>query len=789
MAQPGVSVVIVDHHDATRSVLRQVFEEQWSWSVIGEVSTGTDAVVLARTTRPDVIVADAGITDMSVDELSRLVGPPSGPSVVVALLDFPHQYAAGPDSSVIKGVPMDHLKNVVMRTLRQAHPEDPRWRDHAEPEAIYLPGPPAPEPAGESAQWGPPSSHLSGERVYVDLHDGAPPQRRRRQRVGLLGSLLGDELDETDDRQGSGRVPAHAGADGWLEVPVMEAPVMGAPALAPPALEVEQPDATESLGGAPVATGASDTSDTEWASDLVIIGQPLSPTQPEARGASSGLFVLDAAEPAGRAAAMAELLDGPVDADSLARAAAAATDPVVGVRELAMQVFEQAPDRVAPSLIEPFLVDPHAPLRARAARLLAASGRPAAVGSLLGRLETESDPAVRVELVGAVAAVAGIPGAPAFEAASVLSVVRAVGGMPADALAEHHSELRSLATVLGTPAIIGHLGDLDATAAHGAEVLIDASSVRQDGGTPTVEMASGAAPAPVDAASGGEQSRAGPVQPAIGETVDDQLLPTLIDALDDPDDQVRQGAEAALRTVDPRRVLIWLTSRLSVGDQSAIALLERARKIVDLTAETAAFARVLVGLPYGAAKEGLGRILSELPTVRPLVDEWLGSPEAPLRLMALELAGHTHQLSDPALQQAVLDAVVGDTSAEVALAAAVALGEAPPGIRSHAVTAALAHPDRRVRMAGVALIPRDGDMTSLAVDLVLDHDPEVARAAAAALIEFPTSEVIALAWASLRSALACVLPFRRQSLTRVSLPIPNGRLIQTSRDGSTVTHR
>src|SRR5581483_4898284 len=191
MGEPKVSVVIVDHHDTTRSVLRQVFEEQWGWSVVGEATLGTDAVGLARMSRPDVIVADAGITDMTVDELSRLVGPPSGPSVVVALLDFPHQYATGPESAVIKGVPMDHLKNVVLRTLRQAHPEDPRW---AERSVVPI------ELAADPNRLGPPSPHLSGERVFVDLHESAagsePPSRRRRQRVGLLASLLGDEADE-----------------------------------------------------------------------------------------------------------------------------------------------------------------------------------------------------------------------------------------------------------------------------------------------------------------------------------------------------------------------------------------------------------------------------------------------------------------------------------------------------------------------------------------------------------------------------------------------------------------
>ena len=828
MTESGVSVVIVDHHEMTRAVLRQVFEEQWGWSVLGEATTGTDAVVLARTHRPDVIVADAGITDMSVDELSRLVGPPAGPSVVVALLDFPHQYASGPDSSVIKGVPMEHLRNVVLRTLQQAHPNDPRWAPN--------PGRPPLGPPTDPTQMGPPSPHLSGERVHLDE---SPRARRRRERVGLLSSLLGDEVDDvgTDaPRRGAGRdaVVTRSGSEaGAASAPDHWTPSESA------ASAVELP-ASESAPQGPVQEGPldgawrpvdpADGGGTERPSvDLTqrahespasAESAPIPPVAQRAERVerSDGEVVLQGPPSAGREAAMADLLNGRIDADSMARAAAAATDPVVGVRELAIQVFEQVPDAVDPELVTRFLVDPHAPLRARAARLLAATGRPGALEPLVARLDAEHDPSVRAELLGALVTAAGAPGAPGLDPAAALAITRAVGGLSPDLRATRRADLHALAILLGTPTLIGHLADHDPSAAQGARILMDASAVRSQAGVAPVErmvesapvalassLASPAppairttpgttesqsaayAPAPSgidltarpDLATGtgsGERVPSGTsggstVSPAMADTVDSQLLPTLIEALDDPDDQVREGAETALKDVEARRVIGWLTGRLAIGDKSAIPKLRQAGRIVDLASETTSLARMLVGLSEGEAKAGLGRIVADLPSTRPLIDGWLQSPEASQRAMAVELARYAGQLSDPAMEEALLEAVVGDTSAEVALAAAHALVDAPNAVRSHAVTAALAHPDRRVRIAGVALIPRDGDMTSLGVDLVLDHDPEVARAAADALAEFPASEVIALAWASLRSAPLAAADLMINALIRVDRPV------------------
>jgi len=54
---PG-RVLLVDDHDAMRSVLRSLLEEVGGWEVVGEAADGEQAVELVGRTAPDVVLMD-----------------------------------------------------------------------------------------------------------------------------------------------------------------------------------------------------------------------------------------------------------------------------------------------------------------------------------------------------------------------------------------------------------------------------------------------------------------------------------------------------------------------------------------------------------------------------------------------------------------------------------------------------------------------------------------------------------------------------------------------------------
>lgn len=153
-----VTAVIVDHRATTREVLRQLFEEVWGWSVLGQASDSTEALALVRSTSPDVVVVDSHPADPVLASLSELVAPLGRP-VVVSLLDFPHEHAATRGPAVLKGVPVDHIRQVILEALEEARPGGAGWSAPA-PEAL-VPTQPLPGPTPEEPVVAPPDPEMA----------------------------------------------------------------------------------------------------------------------------------------------------------------------------------------------------------------------------------------------------------------------------------------------------------------------------------------------------------------------------------------------------------------------------------------------------------------------------------------------------------------------------------------------------------------------------------------------------------------------------------------------------
>ncbi len=68
-----VRILLVDDHNVLRDGLRALLENEPDLRVVGEAGTGAQAIALAHTLQPDVVVLDLGLPDMSGIDVIRAI--------------------------------------------------------------------------------------------------------------------------------------------------------------------------------------------------------------------------------------------------------------------------------------------------------------------------------------------------------------------------------------------------------------------------------------------------------------------------------------------------------------------------------------------------------------------------------------------------------------------------------------------------------------------------------------------------------------------------------------------
>ncbi len=68
-----IRLLLVDDHEVVRTGLRMLLEHQPDMEIIGEASTGAEALQLAGQLQPDVIVMDITLPDISGIEATRQI--------------------------------------------------------------------------------------------------------------------------------------------------------------------------------------------------------------------------------------------------------------------------------------------------------------------------------------------------------------------------------------------------------------------------------------------------------------------------------------------------------------------------------------------------------------------------------------------------------------------------------------------------------------------------------------------------------------------------------------------
>lgn len=110
-----VRVVLADDQPLVRSALRMVINDAADLDVVGEASTGAEAIQLATDLQPDVVVMDIRMPDTGgIDATRAITGQPDAPRIVV-LTTFDHDeyvYAAlraGASGFLVKDMALDDI--------------------------------------------------------------------------------------------------------------------------------------------------------------------------------------------------------------------------------------------------------------------------------------------------------------------------------------------------------------------------------------------------------------------------------------------------------------------------------------------------------------------------------------------------------------------------------------------------------------------------------------------------------------------------------------------------------
>lgn len=70
---PDIRLLLVDDHEVVRTGLRMLLESQTELKIVGEASTGAEALELCDRLLPDVVVMDLTLPDVSGIEVTRLI--------------------------------------------------------------------------------------------------------------------------------------------------------------------------------------------------------------------------------------------------------------------------------------------------------------------------------------------------------------------------------------------------------------------------------------------------------------------------------------------------------------------------------------------------------------------------------------------------------------------------------------------------------------------------------------------------------------------------------------------
>jgi two-component system response regulator NreC len=132
MGPNPVRILIVDDHEIYRHGIRVILEREPAWTICGEATTGQEALHLAQSMQPDVVILDIGLPDMGgLEVLKQLHEKVKTLVFILTVYDIGEMrdqaMRAGASGWVLKSEAADHLTGAIHDALgNAARPENLR---------------------------------------------------------------------------------------------------------------------------------------------------------------------------------------------------------------------------------------------------------------------------------------------------------------------------------------------------------------------------------------------------------------------------------------------------------------------------------------------------------------------------------------------------------------------------------------------------------------------------------------------------------------------------------------
>src|SRR5690348_4163215 len=113
--RPKIRVAVAEDQRMIRELLQRILARERDLEVVSQAATGMEAIALAKSERPDVLLLDIGLPDMGGAEVARAVRR-AIPAIKLLALSVHAERSvvqemlrAGADGYVVKGAGLDEL--------------------------------------------------------------------------------------------------------------------------------------------------------------------------------------------------------------------------------------------------------------------------------------------------------------------------------------------------------------------------------------------------------------------------------------------------------------------------------------------------------------------------------------------------------------------------------------------------------------------------------------------------------------------------------------------------------
>ncbi len=119
-----INLLLVDDHELVRTGLKRILEDQRDMKVVGEASTGEEAIRFVRQEKPDVVIMDVnmpGIGGMETTRKLKQIHPDVKIIVVTVHVDEPYptrMLEAGATGYLTKGCAVDEIVQAIHAVVR-----------------------------------------------------------------------------------------------------------------------------------------------------------------------------------------------------------------------------------------------------------------------------------------------------------------------------------------------------------------------------------------------------------------------------------------------------------------------------------------------------------------------------------------------------------------------------------------------------------------------------------------------------------------------------------------------